>query len=63
MLSFIGLGIYLSEISFQSQLESLETRLTENSQIISDILAVILMEDPEKGDLSVHSPPPPGRKG
>ena len=52
MLSFIGLGIYLSEISFQTQLGSLETRLTENSQIISDILTVHLMEDPEKGDLS-----------
>ncbi len=52
MLSFIGLGIYLSEISFQTQLRSLETRLTENSQIISEILAVNLMEGPEKGDLS-----------
>ena len=52
MLSFIGLGIYLSEISFQTQLGSLETRLIENSQIISDILAEYLMEDPEKGDLS-----------
>ena len=48
MLSFIGLGIYLSKISFQSQLKSLETRLTKNSQIISDILAADLMEDPQK---------------
>jgi two-component system phosphate regulon sensor histidine kinase PhoR len=52
MLSFIGLGIYLSEISFRTQLGSLETRLTENGQIISDILAAHLMEDPQKGDFS-----------
>lgn len=38
LVSLTGLGIYLSNVLYQSQLQNLESRLSDNAQIISDAL-------------------------
>lgn len=38
LISLTGLGIYLSNLSYQSQLHNLETRLSDSAQIIADSL-------------------------
>ncbi len=52
MLSFLGLGIHLSNISYQAQRDSLETRLIDNALIISNFLSSEILIDPITSDYS-----------
>ncbi len=45
LISLTGFGIYLSNVSYQSQLKSLEERLLDNARIISDSLSSNLAND------------------
>lgn len=52
LLSFTGLGIYLSNIVHQTQLQNLETRLVDNALIISESLVNDLLSESLSTDYS-----------
>ena len=52
LLSFTGLGVYLSNIVHQTQLQNLETRLVDNALLISESLVTDLLSESLSTDYS-----------
>ncbi len=55
LISLTGLGIYLSNLTYQSQLGNLENRLLDNARIISDALIADLANDLPAGEINLQA--------